>query len=215
MITQSISNLDLFKILDEETREIYHGCNQAWYTTVWQRLSGCGPSVASHLIFYLCRERFTAELGLNPVSKKRFLSLMEEIWEYVTPTIKGVSTTKMFFEAVLSYAHSKGIGIQHHVLDIPKNKIDRPSLSEVLEFLKTALFNDAPVAFLNLCNGDEKSLDQWHWVTVVSIEYEETSEQILADILDEGQIKKINLGLWYHTTIKGGGFVYFTTSSSC
>ena len=210
MITKSISNLDLLKILDEETREIYHGCNQTWYTTVWQRLSGCGPSVASNLIFYLFHAQFTSELGLDFVSKRRFLSLMEEIWEYVTPTIKGVSTTKMFFEGVLSFAKTKGLNIQYHVLDMPKNKLNRPNLAEVLNFLDAALSKDTPVAFLNLCNGDEKGLDEWHWVTIISLDHTENGDQIFIDILDEGQIKKINLALWYNTTTKGGGFVYFT-----
>jgi hypothetical protein len=214
MMTQSITKIDIFRILDEKTREIHHGCNQNWYTTVWQRLSGCGPSVASNLIFYLFHERFAIELGTNPISKKSFLDLMEEIWEYVTPTIKGISTTRMFFEAVLSYAKSKGLEIQYHVLDIPKNKANRPTLTEVIHFLKGALSQDAPVAFLNLCNGDEKDLDEWHWVTIISLESTENEDQVLIDILDEGQIKKINLGLWYLTTTKGGGFVYFTAPSS-
>lgn len=35
MLTKSIANLDLFKILDEETNEICYGSNQNWYPTEW------------------------------------------------------------------------------------------------------------------------------------------------------------------------------------
>ena len=69
------------------------------------------------------------------------------------------------------------------------------------------------MAFLNLCNGEEKNLDRWHWVTIISLEYAKDKNQVLANILDEGVIKKISLSLWYHTTTLGGGFVYFTNSS--
>jgi hypothetical protein len=212
MITKSISNLNFFKILDEETREVYHGCNQTWYKTAWQRLSGCGPTTATNLIFYLYQAPQSAESNHHPVSKKDCLLLMEEIWEYVTPSIKGVSSTKMFYQAVLAYAQAKGLPLQYHFLDLPKIKSSRPAFSEVLEFIDESLSKDVPVAFLNLCNGDEQNLDCWHWVTVISLDYEENEGQAFIDILDDGQIKKIDLTLWYQTTTKGGGFVYFTSN---
>jgi hypothetical protein len=70
------------------------------------------------------------------------------------------------------------------------------------------------VAFLNLCNGSEKKLDRWHWVTLISLEYAEGGERVFADILDAGIIKRIDLALWYKTTTLGGGFVYFTARDS-
>jgi hypothetical protein len=209
MITKSISNPNLFKILNEDTREIYHGCDQKWYTTEWQRLSGCGPTVASNLILYLELSRQTTDSSPS-VIRKNCLSLMEEIWEYVTPTVKGVSTTKMFYEALHSYTQSKGLDVRYGFLDMPENKPCRPKFSELLEFLAGALSQDVPIAFLNLCNGAEKCLDPWHWVTIISLEYTEDGDQALVTILDESEIKKIDLALWYHSTTKGGGFVYFT-----
>jgi hypothetical protein len=137
---------------------------------------------------------------------------MEKIWEYVTPTKNGVSTTKMFYEAVLSYAKSKGLNIEYEFLDLPKDKSCRPGLPEVLNFLEGALLKDAPVAFLNLCNGAEKNLERWHWVTIISLEYIGNENQVFATIMDNGRIKKIDLSLWYNTTTKGGGFVYLTAS---
>jgi hypothetical protein len=212
MITKSISNPNLFKIIDEDTHKIYHGCNQKWYTTVWRRLSGCGPTVASNLIFYLYLTRQTPDSRQNFI-RKNCLPLMEEIWEYVTPTFKGVSTTKMFYEAVLSYAKSKGLDVQYSFFDLPQDKLNRPRLSELLNFLERALCKDAPIAFLNLCNGAEKALERWHWVTIISLEYKDNGDYAFVNILDDGQIKKINLALWYNSTTKGGGFVYFTPTS--
>jgi hypothetical protein len=211
MNTKSISNPDFFKVLDEDTRELYYGCNQEWYTTKWQRLSGCGPTVASDLILYLFYRTRQTNLGMGLISKKNCLELMEEIWQYVTPTMHGVSNTKMFYEALLSYAEFKGFQVQYRFLDLPNKRLNRPSFSELLKFLDEALGKDTPIAFLNLCNGDEKGLDRWHWVTIIALEYTENGDHAFADIIDDGKIKRINLALWYNTTSKAGGFVYFTT----
>jgi hypothetical protein len=73
--------------------------------------------------------------------------------------------------------------------------------------LRTALSGDRPVAFLNLCNGKEKNLDRWHWVTVVSMEY---TPPVLLRVLDGGTVKTVDLALWRDTTTDGGGFAYFT-----
>lgn len=214
MITKTISNPNLFKVLEEGSNKIYYGCSQEWYNTEWQRLSGCGPTVASSIIFYLkyTRNVFKSVKGFN--NKKNCLSFMEEIWQYVTPTKEGIPTTKMFYEKVLSYAKSKEVNVEFDFCDVPMDKSQRPRLSEVLNFLEWALLKDVPVAFLNLCNGQETNLDEWHWVTIISLEYEEDRNSAFVNILDEGIIKKIDLSLWYNTTTKGGGFVYFTVSPS-
>ena len=90
MIVMSITNPDLFKVLDESTHKTIYGCNQEWYSTEWQRQSGCGPTTASGIIFYLNNTRSILELGQGIKSNKDCLSLMEEMWEYVTPTKEGM-----------------------------------------------------------------------------------------------------------------------------
>jgi hypothetical protein len=212
MMIYSISNLNLFKIIDDSMNKIYYGCSQEWYATEWQRLSGCGPTAASNIISYLNRTCSTLELGQSPDNKINCISLMEEIWAYITPTTEGVNTTKMFYEAVLIYTKSKGLNVEFEFCDLPEDKTLRPELAVILTFLKKALANDAPIAFLNLCNGEEKNLEQWHWVTIISLECSEDGKSAFIKILDEGQIKKIDLALWYNTTTLGGGFVYFTAA---
>ncbi len=58
--------------------------------------------------------------------------------------------------------------------------------------------------------ADEKDLDPWHWVTIISMEYDEDGKCAFINVLDGGLIKKTNLALWYQTTTLGGGFVNFT-----
>lgn len=207
MIVRAISNLDLLKVADEST-EIYYGCNQEWYSTEWQRHSGCGPSVAANIVFYL------EGLGKTSNKKATMLLLMEESWGYVTPTSEGIPTTKMFCDAMKLYALAKGLQVESGCFDLPAERKRRPLLHNMLNFIDAALLKDVPVAFLNLCNGEEKNLDSWHWVTIISLEYAEDSSSAFVNVLDDGVIKKIDLALWYKTTTLGGGFSYFTVGEA-
>ena len=204
MAEKAIKNLSGFAVVDKTTGKTYYGCHQEWYGSDWQRRAGCGPTVASTLYYYQNR------LGREWNSKEKWLALMEEVWEYVTPSSGGMPTTKMFYESVLSYTEAKGLKVQQHYCDLPEDPACRPDMAEVLKFIGDGLDQDAPVAFLNLCNGEEQNLSRWHWVTIVALEDDEKGRRISATILDEGRVQKIDLSLWLRTTTKGGGFVYFT-----
>lgn len=208
----SISNLNFLTITDKKTNEIFYGCDQEWFTTGWQRMAGCGTSVAANIILYLNNKCHAGELLSDTNDKDESILLMDEIWKYVRPSNHGINTTKMFYEPLMSYIQSKDFKFKYKFLNLPAAKMNRPELSEVLNFIKDALLQDVPVAFLNLNNGDEINLDEWHWVTIISLEETAEEGQAAIHILDEGIIKKINFTLWYQTTTGDGGFVYFTES---
>lgn len=202
MIKKSVNSGEYFEISDENNCTIYYGCNQQWYKKPWQRMSGCGPTTASNIILYNKKSKTTSKIDS--------VILMDEMWKYVTPTLKGVNTTKIFYEGLKSYAKSKGAESTFDVLEVAKDKNMRPTFIDLTNFIKNSLENDVPLAFLNLCNGEEKCLDKWHWVTVVSLEYEEDGSTAFIEILDEGMKKTIDLLLWFKTTTLGGGFVSFS-----
>lgn len=202
MIKISIKNPEYLEILDDMTSEKYYGCNQEWYKKPWQRMAGCGPTVASNIILYNRKN--------TGISKDESLEVMDEMWKHVTPTMKGVNTTNIFYNGLSSYAKSIDANLLYDAVDVPKKLEIRPSFENVISFIKNSLENDRPVAFLNLCNGEEKCLDKWHWVTLVSLEYEEDYSCASIEILDESIKKIIDLRLWYETTTLGGGFVSFS-----
>lgn len=209
MIVSSIKNTNFFEVLYDNPDDSCFGCDQEWYVSEWQRLSGCGPTAAANIIYYLSRARPFFRNKMIHNNKKSCLSLMEELWEYVTPNEEGVDTTQKFNESLLSYFTHLGLNAVAEVCDIPENKQLRPAYNTVFNFMKQAMLQDTPVAFLNLCNGAVENLEAWHWVTIISIEYSEDGEKLYADILDEGAIKSIDLKQWYDTTALGGGLVYF------
>lgn len=207
METWSLTCPEIFRIADEKEEKKYEGCGQGWYRKKWQRMAGCGPTAASNIILYLNRNA-DAGCGEGFLGKEECLSLMEDMWEFVTPGLQGVHTTRMFYEGVLGYAESKDMKIGFEVCDIPKDRSERPEFSRVLGFIEDGLARDCPVAFLNLCNGQELSLDRWHWVTIISLEHDGDMEKATVEVLDEGAVKRLNLALWFNTTKRGGGFVY-------
>lgn len=208
----ALTNPALFEVFDETAQTTHCGSDQNWFGTEWQRLSGCGPSVASNILFYRSLLGAGDDVKRFCVTRQYLLSLMEEVWNYVTPTKQGIPTTELFCRSFLAYAEEKKIGVAHCAsCDVRDDETNRPSLPDIIAFLETALRHDRPVAFLNLCNGDESNLDRWHWVTVIALEYD-SEENATIRILDEGLVKQIDLALWYRTTTLGGGFVCFDFS---
>jgi len=214
LISKSLSKPGLFKISDEHTHKVHCGCSQEWYRDEWQRRSGCGPSTVCNIISYLNETRFSSGLKQYCSNIEDSLSLMEEIWEHITPTAEGIPTTKMLYDAVIAYAKLKDLNIEYSSCDIPEDRFKRPDLASVVHFLERALVKDVPIAFLNLCNGEEKNLEPWHWVTITSLESAENESSAFIGILDGGLVKTIDLSLWYNTTTLGGGFVYFIITPS-
>jgi len=209
MIIKAITNPDLLQISDKSTQSRYYGCSQIWYSSEWQRRAGCGPSTASNLFHYLIHSNPLLDRAQIDNSKEAIVALMKEIWEYITPGFLGVNKTKIFYKGFLAYAKMQGINIEQACFNVPQRKASRHELADLLLFLEEAIAKNAPVAFLNLDHGEEKNLDSWHWVTIISIEFTEDRKTIYATIFDGGLSKKIDLGLWYNTTTLGGGFVYF------
>jgi hypothetical protein len=206
MKTISISDLDAFKVLDDYTGMITYGCDQEWFSTEWQRRAGCAPSVASNILIYLDLARPDSPRK-TPISKGFCAALMEEVWTYVTPTERGMPSTEMFCDDIRSYGEAKGLAIECVSFDIPDDTTMRPKVDEISIFLEKSLSGDLPVAFLNLCNGMETNLPEWHWVTIVSIKQDAPNSHVFILIIDEGTLKTIDLSLWLETTSNGGGFV--------
>ncbi|WP_434509650.1 hypothetical protein [Desulfitobacterium sp. AusDCA] len=209
MTTTSIKNLNLLKIYDKESQETYFGGDQEWYSKKWQRLSGCGPTAATNIFYYLSHSKDILKSAEQLNTKEGWISLMEKMWGYVTPSVRGVHTTKMFFEPMVNFAKAQGRNLEYYVYEVPEDPSQRPQFQEILKFIEKGLSKDVPVAFLNLNNGKVKNLDRWHWVTIISLEYIEEGQSAFLTILDYGRVKKIDLALWYNSTTLGGGFVYF------
>ncbi len=204
----SITNPDQLTLPDENGRLVM-GSNQKWFPTLWQRMAGCGPTVASNLLMYHERAG-RIELPYNIENKETALPLMEYSWIHITPGMRGVNKTSMFYEGLKRMILDRESELKHHALNIGKEISDRPSLETLVSFLRSGFEADSPVAFLNLHSGDVPDLDDWHWMTAFSLDYDRTEDKWLLSLTDNGVIQSIDLGLWLKTSKLGGGFVYLT-----
>ncbi|MDR2357186.1 MAG: hypothetical protein LBD92_03745 [Oscillospiraceae bacterium] len=206
LIRQALKDYSLLEVEDELTRETYCGCRQEWFATSWKRASGCGPSVVSTIMNYISRSR-EKDGPPGRVTKDAMRRLMDDVWTFVTPTLRGIPSTKILRDGIDRYVSHNALGLSADELVIPRRRELRPPLRDVVSFLKTALEWDIPVAFLSLDNGEEKVLDTWHWVVLVSLAYEPGADAVNVEVIDECRMFEANLRKWYETTAVGGGFV--------
>jgi len=183
-----------FMNIPEPGGETFIGGSQDWYDKRWSRISGCGPVAASNLVWYASRMRG---------DKNRYELLMRDMFSFMAPGIHGVNNSKFFIDAVLRYGVEAGLKIKLDVLEVPKMVSSRPDINVVFEFLSNSLRSDAPVAFLNLSNGTVKNLENWHWVTILTLD----QACGFVEISDYGKMFAIDLSEWLKTTKLGGCFV--------
>lgn len=182
-----------------------YGAHQLWYPTWLGRMGGCGPTAASNLLWYLsatrpaeCAALFTGD-GRKRADMQR---LMEAVWPYITPGFRGVDKASMLTEGALRYGADRGVALRARTLEIPAKAAWRPTSMDVYDFLAKAFADDLPIAFLNLSNGALPNLDNWHWVTLTSVD-----EALQAEMYDQSHRQRIDLALWLRTTKNGGAFV--------
>lgn len=206
----TLTHTSLFDM--EGPNGLEYGCNQGWYPHFWKRQSGCGPSTASNQFAYLANTVDGAEnlcVIQAPFDKDHFLKQMLALWRYITPGMGGVNSTAYYAKGGVEFAKSRGFHTIPFVFDVtPCNKPRKNTLEEAVTFIKEGLEKECPVAFLNLDNGEEKTLHHWHWVTITGVF--DADGDTFVTVSDEGRKKDLNFSLWYNTTKKDGGLVYFT-----
>lgn len=197
-----IKNPNFLSIIDENAKSgISYGLTQEWYIDDYQVLAGCGATVATSILVYYEQQR-----DFNLLKVKDVLPKMEKMWEFLPPIKgKGLNSTELFYKGIERYFDDIDKKIKYSFIDVNIN--NKISLDKIIKYLKKEIENDRPVAFLNLCNGEEENLDKWHWVLVYEL-FKEGSEYFL-NIFDDREVKKINLSLWYKTITNNGGFVTF------
>ncbi|MBP7401677.1 MAG: hypothetical protein KBA30_03610 [Clostridia bacterium] len=193
----------------------HRGGDQEWYADEWHRRAGCGPTTASTLTYYLA-QRDPAKRPLWPTADRRtredFLGLMDLVWEYVTPGMRGLNRSCMFTGGMERLASDRSVPLTAHVLEIPESLGARKGYAHFLSFLRRGLEADCPVAFLNLSNGRTERLHSWHWITVIAAAWDDNDPEagLTATVLDEAHSFDIDMKCWYDTSLLGGALVWFT-----
>jgi hypothetical protein len=181
----------------------YHGFSQLWYPQFRQRSAGCGPTAAAMIIFYMTQSGRSALSDVDETDSTSVLTLMAKVWDYVTPGMFGLASTRKMQAGVQKYMNTVPIMVHGKRLDI-KHKQD---ILPLRKFLVEAFQQDCPVAFLNLHRGAITAFEGWHWIVLTGIA---CNNQVHA--LDGGNKICFDLETWVNTTKLGGGFFYFTVN---
>jgi len=184
----------------------YFGCDQNWYPSEWQQVSGCAPTSAATLLVYL-QKSGRIHFPMDVLGQRDCRLLMESVWNHITPTMDGIYLIDQFCTGARSFAAAHGFALDCHSLNIPEGRAERPRLRQVVKFIREALKHDSPIAFLNLSNGAVANLEAWHWVTVVSLAADRTLAHVQATVFDGDRSDVIDLRQWLATTSEGGALV--------
>ena len=191
-----LSDPDVMNLTDANG-EICFGGSQEWYKDLWRRKSGCGPVAASNIIWYLTRQRG---------GRDQYIELMNEMFTYVTPGMRGVNNASIFSDGIIKYIAKHGLAFVPHALELPSKPNNRPGLDTVCEFILSALTADSPVAFLCLSSGNVENLDDWHWVTIISIDTDTTK----IEVVDHGKRLDVCISEWLKSSRLGGALVFLS-----
>ena len=202
-------------VLLEDGSEAFGIC-QDWLPGKWKQLAGCGPCTAANILFYLSRRDpalaslcSAADDSARQLTRAQSVEFVCDIWKDLAPGPKGVNTVGMFTQGALAFARRRGVELAVAELLIPGAGVGPRSLSECADFIEKGLKTDCPVAFLNLSNGAETALDNWHWVAIVSMRRDPDGRRVLVEFADNTEKKTADFSLWFDTTTRGGALAYF------
>ncbi len=182
----------------------FYGYDQEWYGQYRQKLAGCGPTTASVLAAYLDKK----EWHIDTPGQKSALALMETMWQYVPPRMRGLYKTRWFRDGFCAYMEEHSLLGRVDILRVRPFHWRTPSPETAGNFIAEGIRADCPVAFLNRHDGGEPALSTWHWVPVTAVESRDGDW--LCTIWDEGHAGVFSLSNWLKRTRFGGGFVRVT-----
>lgn len=197
-----IKNPQWLEIVEDET--IIYGLNQDWYSESFQKLAGCGPTVAATMLLYL-NKREGQPLWYRGDNIESTIAVLNHVWLYVKPGRFGLYKTRAFASGVERLCHAHGLAWQCQALRVRTK--EEPS--KMAAFVEEGIQSDCPVAFLNLNAGSVDAFEDWHWIILTGIRKED--KVYVASGLDCGRKIEFDLGAWAKTTKMGGGFVYIKT----
>ena len=206
----SLKHLDLIQIPTGGGTAF--GPNQEWYPEERARISGCGPTSGALITAYLARtrpERFGALYRERAFDKPAFVRHMQTMFQFLRPGPMGLNSLTLYQDGMAAYCADSGAALRPLLFSVAGVTYGRRADEDGLRaFVRSALNEDQPIAFLALSRGKESRLQNWHWITIVGAE--EDGDELIATASDEGIARRFDLIRWYRTTRLSGGLIRFS-----
>ncbi|MEE3421007.1 MAG: hypothetical protein VZR02_07910 [Lachnospiraceae bacterium] len=153
-----------FPLIRKEEGHLFYGGDQHWYRNRFHRLAGCAPTSGANLAAFM---RIGTEPDVvtpdgDPVwNMEHFLDLMDTMYRYLKPGMRGFPHSTIYQEKFLAYAADRGV-----TLSTTRRK-GWPSEDEAFSFVKENIDEGRPVILLVLKHSvPEIEEDTWHWMTI-------------------------------------------------
>lgn len=176
-------------VLIKEGKNSYYGGNQSWYQDPMAVAGGCGTVALSNITAYLAKAnpKYKKLYPYPDWSKAYFLEHMKNLYQFVKPYYLPIfkKPIGIWFKGkeargMKNYCRSKGVDIRVVDLKRPYTK------QKVVDFIRSALARDLPVAMLIGFNPKMKQIDhvmlngrhyqesfQTHWVVITQLKESE------------------------------------------
>lgn len=189
--------------------ETYYGGNQDWYFTYWAQETGCGPTAASNITYYLDRQSSMQISGLydySTLTHDNFVDHMNTLYDYCLPSPVGNASLSEWTDAVVRYAGDRGVNLYPVYSSLPF------TFENTCTYIKNGLVIDSPVAILDLAKGTPYG---WHWMTITKYFRDSADVRYIA-VSSFGERVAINYGDLYDDmtnsiigSITNSGLMYF------
>ncbi len=182
---------------------IYYGGDQDWFDDEFNQDRGCGTvaaaNITAHMADYVdgCSDLYR----YSSLSRTNFKRHMDEMLEYVTPTIFGTPTLSYFARGVERFADDNGV-----ILEAVRGD-ETLSLRTLSNYIKDGLRFDSPVAHLQYYNPVVPRLN-WHWVTITKYFQNGVHGDRHIAVSNWGERESYSLDALYDNSYLGG-VVYF------
>ena len=173
----TVRELNLPRILDENSQVIGYGGNQEWYADKWARQAGCASVTAANIAAcYALNDLRMAALAPDSqarMKREEYLALMGEMYSRMKPGLMGYPYPDRLGREFSIYAKEKGINLIPTVMTVWKDW--REGYQEVKESIDAG----GAVGFLILKHrAPELQEDLWHWITICGYEEEDQPDAL-------------------------------------
>ena len=106
----------------DDNQSTRFGANQAWYPKWVQRMTGCAPTTCSNMLWYLSKaeDAFRALCPYDGSTRSGIVRLMQSVWRYITPGMRGANKTSLFVSGFMRYWTEQGLTVSSRALDNPE-----------------------------------------------------------------------------------------------
>lgn len=184
----------------------FYGCNQEW--TQDYKANGCGPAAAANVLYYMSDQKSSCS-SLYPystISKTNFTNYLEDVCDYLDPSMIGMMSYSQWATKVKSFANTKGVSLSY------KSYPFSYSQENCEQFIFNGLRANSPVATLNARLGSSRvSIDglNYHWITVTKFNSTSAGSQITFSTWGERESFNFDTYYAYASTATNSGLVYF------